>query len=78
MQLIKAAALIVAEIERLDRAAVREAADQCTDCDGTGTTIQTERRCACQPVPNFAACCNSTDVKACDCVRPHHIRVDYA
>ena len=23
--------------------------DRCTDCDDTGITIQTERRCACQP-----------------------------
>lgn len=23
--------------------------DRCTDCDDTGVTIQTERRCACQP-----------------------------
>ena len=24
--------------------------DRCTDCNDTGITIQTERRCACQPV----------------------------
>lgn len=28
---------------------------ECTDCGGTGTTYQTERRCACQPAKHFFA-----------------------
>lgn len=28
--------------------------------------------------PNFAACCNSTDLAACDCVHKQHIRVLFA
>ncbi len=41
--LIRAAALIIAEIERLDRAEI------CTDCGGTGISYQSERTCACRP-----------------------------
>lgn len=28
--------------------------------------------------PNYAACCNSTDLAACDCVNKQHIRVLFA
>ena len=35
-------------------AGVYDAADECTCCDGTGITKQTERPCACQPAPEVA------------------------
>ena len=44
--------------------------DVCTDCDGTGITKQTERRCACQP-PRAAAAATAAIISDEEIERVH-------
>ncbi len=70
--LVRAGALAMAEIERLKRAGQPYGhAEQKYEMIKSTLDARVKN-------PNFAACCNSTDISVCDCARPNHISVRYS